>query len=124
MSTFEARTYEMPLGLVFRRGVLWHEGCKYVFSGSAMRELQRDPNQLIWNLLCLNAKLGEVRVEVRGREGLIHRLGYVKTDCSGQFEVANDSLAAGKMTLRLLGKAAEELTTESGAVLEMVGNYA
>lgn len=122
-STFEALAYEMPLGLVFRRAVLWHEGREYVFSGT-MRELQRDPRQLIWNLLCSNVKSGDARVEVHGREGLIHRLPYFKTDCSGQFVVANDSLAKASMKLLLPGRAEEELTTDTGAALEMVGNYA
>jgi len=121
-STFEALAYEMPLGLEFRRAVLWHEGREYVFSHT-MRELQRDPRQLTWSLLCLNTKLGVVRVEVRGREGLIHRLPYFKTDCSGQFEVANDSLATASMRLHLLGKPEEQLTTEIGAILEMAGDY-
>jgi hypothetical protein len=29
-STFEALVYEMPLGLVFRKAVLWHEGQQYI----------------------------------------------------------------------------------------------
>jgi len=46
----------------------------------------------------------------------------VKTACSGRFEVANDSLALARIILHLPGRAAEELTTDSGAVLEMVGS--
>jgi hypothetical protein len=122
-STLEALVYEMPLGMVFRRAALWHKGREYVFS-RGMRELQRDARHLIWSWLGLDAKLGEVRVEVRGREGLVHLLPYFKTDCSGQFEVANDSLAAASMKLHLAGRGDEELTTETGAVLEMAGKYA
>ena len=62
-----------------------------------------------------------MELSVSGRERFVHRLPYVKTDCSGQFEVANESLALARMVLQRPGKAAEELTTDSGAVLEMVG---
>ncbi len=61
------------------------------------------------------------RYEVR--EGLVHRLPYWKTDCTSQFEVANDSLATARMTLRLT-EGPVELTTDAGAVLEMSGKYA
>jgi hypothetical protein len=60
-------------------------------------------------------------VAVRGREGFVHRLPYLKTDCSGDFEVANDSLPSARLLLHLPGKAVEELVTDSGAVLEMTG---
>ncbi len=120
-STFEALTYEMPLGLVFRRAVLWHEGRAYILRD--MRELTRDPHRLIWILQFGNDKTVSAEVEVRGREGFIHRLAYVKTDCSGQFEVVNDSLATARMTLRLAENPAKELTTDAGAILEMTGSY-
>ncbi|HEY6945427.1 MAG TPA: hypothetical protein VI431_09840 [Candidatus Acidoferrum sp.] len=118
-STFEALAYEMPLGLVFRRAVLWHEDRRYVLH--SMREIRRDPGQLIWSLSCFNKLLGVVRVEVRGRESLVHHLPYFKTDCSGQFEVANDSLATARMILPMPRRPTEEFTTNSGAVLEMAG---
>lgn len=120
-STFEALVYEMPLGLVFRRAVLWHGGQKYDFR--QMSQLLRDSHGLVWSLNCPNSKFPLVHVEARGREGLIHRLPYLKTDCSGQFEVANDSLAVARIMLRLPGIPPEELTTDTGAVLEMAGNY-
>jgi hypothetical protein len=120
ISTLEALVYEMPLGLVFRRAVLWHQGRKQIFP--QVTGLVRDRNQLIWSFCCPNPKFMFVEAEVRGREGLVHRLPYSKTDCSGQFEVANDSLAVARMILRLPGKAAEELTTDSGAALEMAGS--
>jgi len=116
-STFEALAYEMPWGRGFRRAVLWHEGQKYDFRHFS--ELWRDQRHLIWSMHCPNSKFALVHVEVRGREGLVHRLPYLKTDCSGQFEVANDSLAIARMALRLPRRGAEELTTDSGAVLEM-----
>jgi hypothetical protein len=120
-STFEALAYEMPLRMEFRRAVLWHEGQKYEFRHFS--DLLRDPGRLFWSMNCPNSKFALVHVEVQGRESLVHRLPYWKTDCSGQFEVANDSLATARMTLRLPGSRIE-LTTEAGAVLEMAGSDA
>jgi len=119
-STFEALAYEMPLGLVFRKAILWHNGREHVFR--SVRECTRDPRHLCWELVCMD-KQGLYEVSIQGRQGLVHRLPYFKTDCSGQFEVANDSLAAARLKLRLGGKPVEELTTDTGAVLEMAGSY-
>ena len=118
-STFEALAYEMPFGLVFRKAVLWHDGEKYSFR--KFSESVRDSQQLTWKLECTDARGAHVEVSVRGREQFVHHLPYLKTDCSGRFEVANDSLALARAVLQLPGKASEELTTDSGAVLEMVG---
>jgi hypothetical protein len=120
-STFEALVYEMPLGLVFRRAVLWHGGRKYIFH--KVRERERNPHQLIWHLHCEGEKGAAAELDIHGRETFVHRLPYIKTDCSGQCEVANDSLATARLALRLPGRAAEELITDTGAVLEMAGEY-
>jgi len=120
-STFEALVYEMPLGLVFRRAVLWHQGHEHIFP--QMCEFLRERGPLIWSFCCPNAKFRSLEVDVRGRKDFVHRLPYSKTDCSGQFEVANDSLASARLILRLPGRGAEELTTDTGAVLEMAGEY-
>jgi hypothetical protein len=119
-STFEALAYEMPLGRVSRTAVLWHDGEKYNFH--RVRERVRDSQKLDWRLECTGARGARLEVWIQGRVGSVHRLPYVKTDCSGRFEVANDSLAHARMVLRRTGKAAEELSTDSGAVLEMVGS--
>ena len=118
-STFEALIYNMPLGLSSRNAVLWHKGQKIALP--RVREVQRDPKKLIWKLECSDGRGVHLDVDVRGRNGYVHRLPYLKTDCSGQFEVANDSLAVSQLVLRLPGKSAEELHTDSGAALEMVG---
>jgi hypothetical protein len=118
-ATFEALAYEMPFGMTFRKAVLYHDGEKYNFR--KFSESVRDSRQLSWKLECTDARGARVEVSVCGRERFVHRLPYVKTDCSGRFEVANDSLALARMVLRRPGRAAEELTTDSGAVLEMVG---
>ena len=120
-STLEALAYDMPLGMVFRRAVLWNEGRQYVFR--QMTEFDRDPNRLIWSFCCPNPKFKAMRVEVRGREGFILRLPYFKTDGSGQSEVANDSLATARMTWLGSRGYTEEVTTDTGAVLEMAGGY-
>ncbi len=119
-STFEALVYEMPLGMRSRTAVLWHDGEKYTFR--KFREGQRDSQKFKWNLECTDARGTRVEISVCGREGFVHRLPYVKTDCSGRFEVANDSLALARLVLQRPGRAAEELVTDSGAVLEMVGS--
>ena len=118
-STFEALTYELPFGLRFRKAVLWHNGEKYTFR--KFTESVRDSQKLKWRLECTDARGAHVEVSVSGREESVHRLPYVKTDCSGRFEVANDSLATAHMVLRQPGTPAEELKTDSGAVVEMVG---
>jgi hypothetical protein len=118
-STFEALIYEMPFGLVFRKAVLWHKGEKFILG--KLRESIRDAQKLVWRMECSDGRGVQVKAEIHGREGFVHRLPYVKTDCSGQFEVANDSLAFARLNIRMPGRATEELTTDSGAALEMVG---
>jgi hypothetical protein len=118
-STFEALVYEMPLGLMFRKAVLWHDEQKYIFR--KFRESARDSQKLTWKLECTDARGARVDVSVSGRERFVHRLPYVKTDCSGRFEVTNDSLALARLNLQLPGRPAEQLITDCGAALEMVG---
>jgi len=49
-TTFEALVYEMPLGMMFRKAVLWHDGEKYTFRKFSERE--RDSRQLRLQLEC------------------------------------------------------------------------
>ena len=61
----------------------------------------------------VEAALGAVSEE-------IHRLSYMKTDCSGMFSVANASLTRAQVRF---GKSGSELLeTATGAVLEMGGS--
>jgi hypothetical protein len=46
----------------------------------------------------------------------------LKTNCSGSFELANNSLSAAKLYFRQPGQPVTELRTDGGAVLEMVGH--
>jgi hypothetical protein len=52
VSTVEALVYDMPLGLVFRKAVLWHDGKSHVFR--SLKEKQRDPERLQWELCCVS----------------------------------------------------------------------
>jgi len=120
-STLEALAYEMPFGLVFRRAVLWHHEHQFVFR--SLRESKRDLQQLVWEFQSSNPQAASVEAAICGRTGLVHHLPYLKTDCSGDFEVANDSLASARVTLHLPGSPPEELSSDCGAVLEMAGRY-
>jgi hypothetical protein len=116
--SFEALTYELPLGLRFFNAVLNYQGRKLVFR--KLRETARDAQQLLWNFTCTGPESQQLTVTVDGSGDSLHRLPYLRTDCSGSFEVANNSLAQARLLLRT-GGATEEFTTDGGAVLEMAG---
>jgi hypothetical protein len=118
-STFEALVYEMPFGLVFRKAVLWHEGKDHEFRN--LQEIRRDPDELLWNFRCSTKHGFRLEGAIAGAGPSIHRLPYVKTDCTGSFEVANNSLAKAVLRLERPGMPVETLETSMGAVLEMVG---
>ena len=119
-STLEALVYEMPLGMVFRKAVLWHEGKSHEFRD--LEEIRRDRNGIEWNFRC-SAKNGfQLEGIINGIGPSLHRLHYVKTDCKGSFEVTNNSLSAAVIHLKRPDGPAETLETSTGAVLEMVGN--
>jgi hypothetical protein len=63
-----------------------------------------------------------IRLEaaIDGSGSSLHRLPYIKTDCSGSFEVVNNSLASASVLLESADRAPEKLETNDGAVLEMV----
>ena len=113
----------MPFGLVFRRAVLWHEGEAHEFGD--LREIKRDPNELAWNFCCSSSSQSknELKLEatIDGAGPSVHRLPYLKTNCTGSFEVANNSLARSVLRLERQNQLVEVLETSSGAVLEMVG---
>jgi len=46
-TTLEALVYEMPLGLIFRKAVLWHDGQEYVFR--KLRESGGGRESMQWN---------------------------------------------------------------------------
>jgi hypothetical protein len=118
-STLEALVYEMPFGLVFRKAVLWHDGKEHKFRN--LQEIRRDRDALGWNFHCSTKDGFRLEGVIDGTGPSIHRLPYVKTDCAGSFEVANNSLARAVFRLERPGRSAERLETTAGAVLEMVG---
>lgn len=118
-STLEALVYEMPLGLVFRKVVLWHDGETHIFRG--LKETALNRQDLQWNFTCAPRNGFRLEAVIDGRGPSLHRLPYLKTNCSGTFEVANNSLASASVVIHEENKPAQTLQTASGAVLEMVG---
>ena len=118
-STLEALVYEMPLGLVFRKAVLWHEGEEHEFQN--LQEIGRNADEFRWNFRCSSKDGVRMDVSIDGMGPTIHHLPYFKTDCSGSFEVTNNSLAGAALRLERRGRPLEILETSNGAVLEMVG---
>jgi hypothetical protein len=119
-SSFEALTYDMPLGMTFRKAVLWHESKKRIFRHLADRT--RDEENMRWEFDCTDRDGFRVHVAVDGSGPGKHSLPYLKTDCSGTFEVLNNSLATARISLENPGAPVETFTTTTGAVLEMVGH--
>ncbi len=139
LSTFEALEYEIPLRRRVRHALLWHGGQLYRFS--EFEELLRDRHNLRWVFKCFRKEDdASVLAWIDGSGPSLHRLPYLKTDCSGAFEVSNNSLAhstlyflrSPSVALAKEGGAtglsavasphAETLSTDDGSVLEMVGD--
>ena len=53
-STLEALVYEMPLGFVFRKAILWHGGVKYVFRN--LRDIEENRRAFNWRFQCSTDK--------------------------------------------------------------------
>lgn len=120
LSSFEALEYETPFGRV-RRALLWHAGQLHRFT--EFEELLRDREKLRWTFKAFGPEDGTHGVAVIDGSGpSLHRLPYLKTDCTGSFEVANNSLARATLYLLRPGQPAEPLGTDTGAALEMVGH--
>jgi len=118
-STLEALVYEMPLGLVFRKAVLWHDEKASRFG--ELREVRKAREEMQWEFACTSADGIQLEVTIDGRGPSLHRLPYVKTNCSGTFEVSNNSLASAAILIRGANDSVETLETSKGVVLEMGG---
>jgi hypothetical protein len=118
-ATLEALVYEMPLGLVFRKAVLWYEGVQYVFRN--LREVGEDRDTFGWTFRCSADDGLQLEVTIDGSGPGIHALPYLKTNCGGCFEVINNSLAKAEIRIERRGTALEVLATDSAAVLEKGG---
>ena len=120
ISTFEALEYEIPFGLRVRRALLWHRGALYVFR--KLEEIQRDREAVRWEFQCSGARGGASLLAVIDGSGpSAHRLPYLTTDCRSTFEVVTNSLARAHLSFSRPGHPMEEMSTDGGAVLEMVG---
>ena len=117
-TTLEALVYEMPFGLVFRKAVLWHDGVEHVFRN--LQETSDPRRNMQWTFRCATRSGLEITVAIDGR-GTTHHLPYLKTDCSGSFEVTNNSLASASLLLESARGPSAWLETKTGAVLEIVG---
>ena len=111
--------YEMPFGLVFRKAVLWHEGKPYLLRN--MWEIRNDREDLLWNFRCAAQDGFRLEAAIDGHGPNIHHLPYEKTDCSGSFEVLNNSLARATVSMVRRDRSVTSLETMNGAVLEMSG---
>jgi hypothetical protein len=119
-ATLEALVYEMPLGLVFRKAVLWYEGVQHVFRN--LREAgKEDPETFGWNFGCSAGDGLQLEAAIDGSGPGIHTLPYLKTNCRGSFEVINNSLAKAEIHLARRGTSVDVLKTDGGAVLEKGG---
>ena len=119
VSTVEALFYEMPFSLTFRKVVVWYEGRKRIFK--KLRQLRRDDQSMVWEVAGSDRGGASLEMLIEGPSSSTHRLPYSKTDCSGSFEVANNSLSRATVRLRIPGREPVELSTDFGAVLEMTG---
>lgn len=118
-STLEALAYEMPFGLIFRKAVLWYDGERHVIRN--FREITKSQNPFKWDFNCRSREGLQLEITIDGTGPATHHLPYLKTDCSGSFDVMNNSLSSATVFLQRPNKALEKLETASGAVLEMAG---
>jgi len=77
---------------------------------------------LRWEFSCADRNGTQVEVVLDGSGPNRHRLPYLKTDCTGSFEVTNNSLARAVIRVHQKDRLVEELETATGAVLEMAGS--
>lgn len=119
-STLEALAYDLPLGMTFRKVVLWHEGQSIVLRKINEREIFSEPARLKWVFTGAASNGRHIEATVEGAAPGIHRLPYLKTDGSATFPVANASLSRACVTLATKN-ARQTLETDTGAVLELGG---
>lgn len=118
-STLETLVYEMPFGLVFRKTVLWHEEKEYIFRN--VRETVTSREEMKWDFECRLGSGLKLKASIDGSGPSVHRLSYLKTNCSGAFDVLNNSLAKASLRIECRDGSWERLETPAGAVLEMAG---
>lgn len=118
-STLEGLVYEMPFGLVFRKAVLWHRGEQHCFRKLCETRYERE--ELQWSFHGVSRNGLRLEATFNGGGAGVHRLSYQKTDCSGSFEVLNNSLAKAAVKFEKRDGSVVSLETTNGAVLEKGG---
>jgi hypothetical protein len=120
ISTLEALIYEMPLGMVFRKALLWHGGQAILCRD--LKEECRDRTRLEWRFHARGTDGLRMDVALDGTGPSAHHLPYAKTNCAGTFEVTNNSLASARLSLSRPGQSDVVLENRGGTVLEMAGD--
>jgi hypothetical protein len=116
-STLEALVYDLPLGMVFRKAIWWHNGQPTVLKRFKEIEIERESSGLKWKFTGLDDNGSPLEATLKAAAPGIHVLPYLKTDGSSTFPVSNASLA--NAVVRFGKKGDEALETIGGAVLEM-----
>jgi hypothetical protein len=116
-STLEALVYDLPLGMVFRKAIWWHNGQPTVLKRFKEIEIERESSRLKWKFTGLDDNAAPLEATLEAAAPGIHVLPYLKTDGLSTFPVTNASLA--NAVVRFGKKGDEALETIGGAVLEM-----
>jgi len=115
-STVEALVYDLPLGMKFRKAVLWHQGKATTLLKMEEREILQGAGRMKWAFTGVTQEGTPVHVIVEGTAPGIHRLPYTKTDGVGTFPVANASMARATVKIGDV-----TLEARTGAVVEFGG---
>jgi hypothetical protein len=118
-STLEALVYDLPLGMVFRKAVWWHNNVPVTLKRFQEIEVEREDKRLSWRFAGMAGDGSRVEATIQADGVGVHVLPYLKTDCSGTFPVANASFA--NATVRFGSDGEQVVETVGGAVLEMGG---
>jgi hypothetical protein len=119
-TTLEALVYDLPLGMIFRKVVLWHLGQATILRKINEHTILNEPDRLKWTFSGTAPDGLHIDASIEGITPGIHRLPYTKTDKSGTFPVANASLAGATVNIVSKDKS-QTMKTDGGAVLEMGG---
>lgn len=119
-TTLEALVYDLPLGMTFRKVVLWHGGQATILRKINEQDILNAPDRLKWSFSGTAPNGRHIEACMEGEAPGIHRVPYAKTDGTGTFPVANASLARARVNIAWKG-GTQTIETDGGAVLEMGG---
>jgi hypothetical protein len=118
LSSFEVVEHETLLRRRLHYARLWHEGKLFEFTKLEIIERTTDPFR--WTVHCSRPETGTTLVAIFDGTGTgTLRLPYPKTNCTGVFEVINNSLASAKLYFKRGEQPPIEFLAPGGAVLEM-----